>query len=183
MTKDQAKPRRWKLALDEYGDLLGDEQTLSSTDGLELIHVIEISAVQALQEQLADAKDSWTKERMTACLIQERDEMKWQLEQTKALLKTEMELRFSVGTANEKRLQHELAEANGLLTKKAEMIIHLRNDINDRDQQLEAERKAAIELFKRWDGLGKYKDDDFGEVAEAMEILKNFICARGKDGG
>jgi hypothetical protein len=33
--------------------------------------------------------------------------------------------------------------------------------------------QLIIELIKRWDGLGKYKDDDFGEVAEIMEMLKN----------
>jgi hypothetical protein len=31
------------------------------------------------------------------------------------------------------------------------------------------------EVIKRWDALGKYKDDDFGTVAEAIEVLRKTL--------
>lgn len=37
-----------------------------------------------------------------------------------------------------------------------------------------------LELLSRWDGLGNYKDDDFGEVAEVMEKLRKFMVERMK---
>lgn len=52
-------------------------------------------------------------------------------------------------------------------------------DVMDELARLRAseERFSLIhkELMKRWDDLGKYKDDDFGEVQEQMEILREAI--------
>lgn len=36
-------------------------------------------------------------------------------------------------------------------------------------------RAAFEEMLKRWDALGKHKDDDFGEVQEAIEAARE-VC-------
>lgn len=36
-------------------------------------------------------------------------------------------------------------------------------------------RTAFEEVLKRWDALGNHKDDDFGEVQEAMEVAREVM--------
>lgn len=43
--------------------------------------------------------------------------------------------------------------------------------------------EAAREVVKRWDALGVYKDDDFGEVAEAMEVFRKSLAPFAEKGG
>lgn len=44
--------------------------------------------------------------------------------------------------------------------------------IEDIAKQVLKLKEASGEVLKCWDGLGRYKDDDFGEVQEAMEFLR-----------
>lgn len=61
-----SKPRELKLAFDEYGELMGDEQSLSSVDGLELIHVIEYNAYADIKKDL-DRMTKWNDEQADLC--------------------------------------------------------------------------------------------------------------------
>lgn len=39
--------------------------------------------------------------------------------------------------------------------------------------------EAFKKVFIQWDGLGKYKDDDFGEVASVMEDAREALARHG----
>ncbi len=54
-----------------------------------------------------------------------------------------------------------------------EQCAKTKDRISNEKQKL---REIALELIKKWDALGDYKDDDFGEVGEVMEKLRKELA-------
>ena len=55
-----------------------------------------------------------------------------------------------------------------------DMLKRIDLKMKEREEKLRALSTEDLmkEFFRRWDALGDHKDDDFGEVTEVVEIIR-----------